>query len=116
MEPEFFNVICNLEIRRAERNGGQGLLALLAATSSELGTETARTWQEDMAALQEVLQDALRKSDVLCRFGQQQFMVLLPNTTLEQGQRILQRLAASLKDRELLLRSRLQPLTPHDKT
>ncbi|MBS4007222.1 MAG: winged helix-turn-helix domain-containing protein [Clostridium sp.] len=115
-EPEFFNVICNLEIRRAERNGGQGLLALLAATSSELGTETARTWQEDMAALQEVLQDALRKSDVLCRFGQQQFMVLLPNTTPEQGQRILQRLAAGLKERELLLRSRLQSLTPPDKT
>jgi GGDEF domain-containing protein len=53
---------------------------------------------------------------VLCRFGQQQFMALLPNTTTMQGQRILQRLAAGLKDRELLLKSRLQPLTPPDKS
>ncbi|MBT9173550.1 MAG: hypothetical protein DDT21_01951 [Syntrophomonadaceae bacterium] len=110
-DPEFFNIVCNLEIRRADRNNQSGLLALLAVTSADFSGETAKQRQNYMTALQEVLQDTLRKSDVFCRFGQQQFMALLPNTTTEQGQRILQRLAAGLKDRELLLKSRLQPLS-----
>jgi len=108
-EPEFFNIICNLESRRAERNGQAGLLALFAVTPLDFSGETAKQEQADLAVLQEVLQDTLRKSDVLCRFGRQQFMALLPATTPEQGQRLLQRLAAGLKDRELQLKSRLQP-------
>lgn len=75
-EPEFFNIIYTLESRRAERNGHPGLVALLAATSTDYSIDTAKTEQADLAALQEVLQDTLRKSDVLCRIGRQQFMAL----------------------------------------
>ncbi|MBS3943072.1 MAG: winged helix-turn-helix domain-containing protein [Dethiobacter sp.] len=114
-EPEFFHIIYNLESRRAERNSRPGLVALFAATSLDFSFSTAKAGTADMAALQDVLQDVLqetlRKSDVLCRFGQQQYMALLPDTTPEQGQRILQRLATSLKERDLQLKSRLQPLT-----
>jgi GGDEF domain-containing protein len=65
---------------------------------------------QQAATLQEVLQRTLRNSHVFYSLGSQQFIVSLPTTTPQQGQHMLQRLAAVLGDTKLLLKSRLQPL------
>ena len=109
-EPEFFRFLSQLETRRAQRSGQNGLLLMLSVTAAGTdGMVDAKTQQA--VALQEVLQGTLRYSDVFCSLGGHQFIVLLPATTPQQGQILLQRLAAVLSGRKLLLKSRLQPLT-----
>jgi DNA-binding SARP family transcriptional activator len=108
-EPEFFRFLCQLETRRAQRSGQNGLLLMLTVTAAGTGGMVDDKTQH-AATLQEVLQRTLRNSDVFCSLGSQQFIVLLPTTTPQQGQHMLQRLAAVLGDRKLLLKSRLQPL------
>lgn len=108
-EPEFFRFLCQLETRRAQRSGQNGLLLMLSVTGAGTdGVPAARARQA--STLQEVLQRTLRNSDVFCGLGGQQFMVLLPATTPAQGQHLLQRLAGVLSAGNLLLKSRLQPL------
>jgi len=108
-EPEFFRFLCQMETRRAQRSGQNGLLLMLSVTTDGTeGLSAANT--QKTAVLQEVLQRTLRNSDAFCGLGARQFMVLLPATTPQQGQSILERLAAGLNTRNLLLKSRLQLL------
>jgi len=108
-DPDFFRFICQLETRRAQRTGQNGLLMMLSVTLGETdGAFTPKTQQA--AVLQEKLQRTLRNSDAFCNIGAQQMMVLLPATTLPQGEAILHRLIEALSGRNLMLRGRLQPL------
>lgn len=109
-EPEFFRFLCQLESRRAQRTAQNGLLALLSAAVPDDGLPAVKTQHAAMAALQEALQGTLRGSDCFCRFADQQFLVLLPSATQQQGEQVLRRIADSLSPAGLLLKSRLQPL------
>ena len=43
-----------------------------------------------------ILRECLRDSDVVCRYGGEEFVILLPDTTLAQAQRIAERLRESV--------------------
>lgn len=57
-----------------------------------------------------LLQDGLRKSDIVCRYGGEEFCVLMPRTTAAQGQRKINALLKSW--REAVLEGNGQPLAP----
>ena len=110
-ERDVFNVICGLESRRAERTGHMGQLAVFAVAHAGFCGHTSPEGVDGASSFLEILQAALRKGDVLCRDGLEQFLVLLPATSYEQGQGIIQRLDLAAKARGLLLRRRVQPLS-----
>ncbi|MBS3873854.1 MAG: winged helix-turn-helix domain-containing protein [Firmicutes bacterium] len=110
-EREVFRVICSLESRRAERTGSTGQVAVLAVTQAHISDSLLGEKGDEGHVLEKLLRAVLRKGDVLCRDGLHQFFVLLPATTYEQAQSIIRRVEDAAKERGLLLRRRLQPLS-----
>jgi tetratricopeptide (TPR) repeat protein len=116
-EPAIFRSIYNLESRRAERRGGEVALCLLTLTG-EKGVISFPELQEGMDHLQAVLLACLRKGDVITRWNESQFLVLLDTINLHQAQKVLRRVESSFwgtwgqNEGRLLLNSKFQPLLP----
>jgi len=52
-----------------------------------------------------------RREDVVARFGGEEFLILLPGTTLEDGARVARRLCARLRERQVLIEGEHLPVT-----
>lgn len=74
--------------------------------------------QEAMDHLQAVLLACLRKGDVVTRWNESQFLVLLDTVNLHQAQKVLQRVESSFwgtwgqNEGRLSLNSKIQPVLP----
>jgi diguanylate cyclase (GGDEF)-like protein len=60
-----------------------------------------------LKTLADYLREALRHADVICRYGGEEFVVLLPKTTVEQGMKLAERLRRRIS--EIII-----PLPEHD--
>jgi len=86
------------EKSRLERAGGSLAVGLLdidnfKRLNDELGHAAGDVALKSLAA---VVSKTLRPSDVVARFGGEEFVVLLPDTAVDEGQQILTRLQRSL--------------------
>ncbi|MBT9147360.1 MAG: Regulatory protein AfsR [Syntrophomonadaceae bacterium] len=113
-EPDIFRFLCRLESKRQERTGQQAVLVLLSISTNKIGLpDDNKNASRKPEMLQDLLQTALRKSDVLCRFNEHQFILLLPASSPEQTQKMLQRVEEGFRtatNGSLLLKTRLQLL------
>ncbi|MEY4562003.1 MAG: diguanylate cyclase [Pseudomonadota bacterium] len=86
------------EKARQEREGSELSIGLLDVDNfkrlnDELGHNAG---DQALKALADVVSKTLRPTDLVARFGGEEFVVLLPNTPLEEGEQILTRLQRSL--------------------
>ena len=88
-----FEVACRRELARAQRQGQGVALAHIdlddfKRVNDRLGHQTG---DQVLIGLVGFLQQAMRPSDVLCRFGGEEFVLMLPDTLLDDAVLAVQR-------------------------
>jgi DNA-binding SARP family transcriptional activator len=115
---EIFKNIYRIEARLAERFGQSVFVALLTIDTNERAKQPVVA--ATMLKLQTIILGSLRKSDVVSRFSNTQFILMLPTLTFENGQMVLNRIVKKFSEgnkyREIRLSTKLNPLTPLDNT
>ncbi|MDP3088699.1 MAG: GGDEF domain-containing protein [Methylotenera sp.] len=86
------------EIARAQRGGSQLCLALLDIDNFKHFNDTYGHHVGDTALqhLAKVIQDTVRPTDITARFGGEEFVILLPDTAIEQAVETISRLQRAL--------------------
>lgn len=56
-----------------------------------------------LSRIAKILQDGIRQSDCVCRFGGEEFAIVLPVTSKQQAEPILQRVCNAIKKERILL-------------
>ena len=89
-----FDQACARELLRAQRDGKQLALALIDLDDFKELNDTAghQVGDQVLVRLVELLHRSLRPSDVLCRFGGEEFVLLLPVRTVDEAQSAVARL------------------------
>jgi len=100
----FFESILDMEIAKVKR--GQEKLSLLVIDidffkkiNSKYGHIKA---DELLIRLTQILKKQFRKSDIISRFGGEEFFILLPGTSLTKAKKIIFRLRAAIKSDKIL--------------
>ncbi len=103
---KFFETELGMEIEKAER--GQQKLSLIITDidffkkiNDKYGHIKA---DELLAQLAKVLQKQVRKSDIIARFGGEEFFILLPETNFEKAKRLSSRLKSAIHSDNFLKR------------
>ena len=96
-----FETVGQGELARARRKGQELALAHLDLDGFKQINDAYGHAVGDLALqhLVRCLQDGMRPGDVLCRFGGEEFVLLLSETGLDEAVRVLQRHLATLGDR-----------------
>lgn len=96
----YFDQALSQELRRAERFTSQFCLILLDIDHFKNFNDTYGHQQGDEVLKQvaSLLQDAVRQVDVVCRYGGEEFVVIMPNCGLDQCRDAAERLRRVLAD------------------
>ena len=89
---EVFKEIYQLERRRGERLGIVIFLALITMNINAESIESASI-ELYMNNLEKYLVFCLRKGDVIARWANNQYVLMLPGMTVEQGEKVMQRIS-----------------------
>ena len=89
-----FDLACARELARAQRDGKQLALALIDLDDFKGLNDTLghKVGDRVLVRLVELLQRSLRPSDVLCRFGGEEFVLMLPVRSVDEAQTAVARL------------------------
>lgn len=115
-EYEFFKSVYQLEARAAARTGASVFICLVTVTDGRGEKPELKVMNKSMEALKETISNTLRRGDVFTRYSVSQYLVLLPTTSYENGEMVMQRIQRAFhrenpKSRVQIVYS-LQPLTP----
>ena len=101
------------ESARADRNNESLCLVLLVLDDFKLFNDTYghQTGNRALLHLVNITKKSLRPSDIIARFGRKEFVVLLPNTTIELATLVTKRLQDNLADDYMLHADQLIPIT-----
>jgi diguanylate cyclase (GGDEF)-like protein len=95
-----FSETLGLEVSRAERFDGS--VALVLADLDDFKRVNDRfghqTGDEVLQRFAELMRESVREFDLAARYGGEEFAILLPQTDLEGGARLAERLAQALRD------------------
>ncbi len=85
---------CDAEVDRARRNQRSMCIAIIDVDHFKLLNDTYGHLAGDqiLRRLSELIHQNIRKSDLLCRFGGEEFALLLPETSLRAAMELLERL------------------------
>lgn len=101
---KFFETVLDMEMEKAKR-GKQKLSMMIIdidffkKINDIYGHIKA---DEILKRLADVLKSQARKSDIVARFGGEEFIILLPETSLEKAKRFSSRLRSKIKSDEIL--------------
>lgn len=106
---KFFDTMIEMEMEKAKRK--QEKLSLMM-TDIDFFKKINDTYghvkaDELLAQLAKVIQDIVRKSDVVARFGGEEFVILLPETSLEKAKRFASRLKKAIHENKILKKHKL---------
>jgi len=101
---KFFETILDMEIEKAKRGKQNLSLIMIDIDFFKKINDTYGHIKADeiLLALAEVLKKSARKSDVVARFGGEEFFLLLPETNLLQAKRFASRLKSAIKKDKFL--------------
>jgi len=107
---KFFETILDIEMEKAKR--GQEKLSLMI-TDIDFFKKINDTYghmkaDELLRRLAEVIQKQIRKSDIVARFGGEEFIILLPETNLEKANLFAVRLKRAIHADAVLKKHKLQ--------
>lgn len=101
------------EAARADRNNDSLCLVLLDLDDFKLFNDTYghQTGDRALFHLVNITKKSLRPSDIIARFGGEEFVILLPNTTIELATLVTKRLQDNLVENSLLHAGQSIPIT-----
>ena len=115
-EFEFFKTIYRLEARSAARTGQSvyiGLMTVMNAAGDDLPNQ--KTMNRVMDALHETIRRSLRKGDIFTRYSLNQYLIMLPTTTYETSNIVMDRIKKAYRrefpNTPVLLRCSTTPIT-----
>lgn len=94
---EIFKHLFRLEARTAERAGQSVFICLMTIAGSQTMMPTKEVLLSAMERLKEVVMKSLRKGDVFSRFSTAQYVLMLPTTSYENGEMVLNRILDNFK-------------------
>jgi GGDEF domain-containing protein len=115
-EPETFCFLCKLEMRRVERGNRLPIVYIGLLTLSCTNSHSQWRLEEVMEQFQLVLLSSLRRSDVISRWNENQFILFFPGLNLEGAEIVMQRIQEKFKTtfhpEGVSLHSSINPLSP----
>ena len=90
-EFEIFKDIYRMELRSKPRTGETVYLGLFTITTQDGERPSVKMLNSYMDKLQTCIKKTLRESDVFAQYSVSQFIIMLPLTTFENGERVLSR-------------------------
>lgn len=115
-EYEFFKNIYRLEARAAERSGQVVFIGLLTVTAPTGAKPEQKLLNKAMDGLAAAIQSSLRKGDVYARYSVAQYLVMLPNTNMENAEMALNRVGKYFKaenpNLKVALHTKVQTVDP----
>jgi len=113
--PGLFQSICRLESRNLERGGNTPYLCQFFFKHTEGKKIKANKLNHFRYRLEEVLLNCLRKGDVVCRWNDGQYLVLLSNLNVANANKVVKRILSQFQKRcgisaTSLLHSEILPL------
>ena len=113
--PGLFQSICRLESRSLERGGNTPYLCQFFFKHTEGKKIKANKLNHFRYRLEEVLLNCLRKGDVVCRWNDGQYLVLLSNLNVANANKVVKRILSQFQKRcgisaTSLLHSEILPL------
>ena len=118
-EYEFFKDIYRLEARSAERTGNSIYLCLMTITTPSGNQPPLSNLNKAMDKLKACIFNSHRSSDIFSRYSVSQYILMLPTTSYESGERVLKRIAGEFQksnnNDRIILQYKLQPLEPVSK-
>ena len=90
-EYETFKDIYRLEVRAASRTGESVYLCLMKLATQNGGIPTTKMLNSYMDKLRDCIGKSLRSGDILAQYSVSQFILLLPLTTYENGEKAIKR-------------------------
>ncbi len=92
-EPDTFRLLYRLEERRAQRRGEAVFLGSFTVLLPGQHIPPRKKLEQAVAKLKLVLKRTLRKGDIICRWNDTQFLVLLPGLSAEQVDKTMKRVS-----------------------
>jgi len=115
-DAELFRYFYKLERLRSERSGQSVLICLMTLFKGEYAKKTADLLKEAMNQLQNVIMGALRKGDLVTRWNDAQFLLMLPGLNREQANkvmgRIVERFNSQYPQKEFIIQKKVENLFP----
>ena len=118
-EFEFFKTIYRLEARSAARTGQSvyiGLMTVMNAEGDDLPNQ--KTMNRVMDALHDTIRRTLRRGDIFTRYSLNQYLIMLPTTTYETSNMVMERIKKAYRrefpNTPVLLRCSTTPVTPDE--
>lgn len=114
-EYDFFKILYRAEARSIARNGHSANICLLSVSGKDSEMLARRSLDPTMNNLQVLIQNNLRRGDVIARCSISQYIILLPQANYENSRMVADRLVSAFYRRyphsPARLRYTVQPLT-----
>ena len=113
-EYDFFKILYRSEVRSIARNGHSANICLLSVSGKDGEMLARRSLDPAMNNLQVLVQNNLRRGDVIARYSISQYIILLPQANYENSRMVADRLVSAFYRRyphsPARLRYTVQPL------
>lgn len=113
-DKETFQSMYKVECRRLPRSGQSVFLAMLTTTCANYELPDRKSLKVVADVLVDIIRNDLRSGDVLTKWNESQFLVMLPGTTFEQADKITVRIQRKFelkcKEKDIVMRSRVMPI------
>lgn len=115
-EYEVFKNIYQVMARTSTRTGQQIFVSLLTITDTVGTIPDSETRKKTMDGLFRIVQTSTRSCDVFARFSATQYVLILPTTSLENSEAVMDRIQKKYmqeyKERDVELHTKIQPIDP----
>ncbi|MCW3490444.1 BTAD domain-containing putative transcriptional regulator [Dethiobacter alkaliphilus] len=118
-DPDVFSFLYKLERRRSERSGQPAYLLLFSLTRKDYSIPPQQELSLYQEKLKDILLTCLRKGDVVTRWNEAQYLVILPGVNNEMAKVIARRIKEAFRQEfsgeDIRIRGKEQPLPPPNK-
>ena len=113
---DVFKSLYRLQARSMMRTGQSVYVALFTLNNRLGDSPSEKVLQNTMPILQECVIGSLRKGDIVSKYSPAQYVVILPLTNFENGEKVLKRISNKFKlayhGKEVVLSTRLKAIEP----
>jgi diguanylate cyclase (GGDEF)-like protein len=94
----FFSELFDIEFEKAKRGEKLSLVILDIDNFKQINTKYGHTKADEfLVKIARILEKCIRKSDIVARFGGEEFVILLPNTTSTKARRVAERIRKAVR-------------------